>query len=91
MLILAHHLYSITYSVKTYMNFHRWEAVPSLVISPFPLCPSPNSSATPPSCQSPEPPMTPGEFDMLSEQLCFDIDTVSLHALSFGGLYQFCF
>uniref|UniRef100_A0A4W6BWB5 Signal transducer and activator of transcription n=1 Tax=Lates calcarifer TaxID=8187 RepID=A0A4W6BWB5_LATCA len=65
--------------------------VPSLVISPFPLCPSPNSSATPPSCQSPEPPMTPGEFDMLSEQLCFDIDTVSLHALSFGGLYQFCF
>uniref|UniRef100_A0A4W6BNQ0 Signal transducer and activator of transcription n=1 Tax=Lates calcarifer TaxID=8187 RepID=A0A4W6BNQ0_LATCA len=41
--------------------------VPSLVISPFPLCPSPNSSATPPSCQSPEPPMTPGEFDMLSE------------------------
>uniref|UniRef100_A0AAX7TN76 Signal transducer and activator of transcription n=1 Tax=Astatotilapia calliptera TaxID=8154 RepID=A0AAX7TN76_ASTCA len=34
---------------------------------------------TPRSCQSPEPPMTPGEFDMLNEHLCFDIDTVSLH------------
>uniref|UniRef100_G3NDX8 Signal transducer and activator of transcription n=1 Tax=Gasterosteus aculeatus aculeatus TaxID=481459 RepID=G3NDX8_GASAC len=31
---------------------------------------------------SPEPPMTPGEFDMLSEQLCFDIDSVSLQSLS---------
>ncbi|XP_040004247.1 signal transducer and activator of transcription 4 isoform X3 [Xiphias gladius] len=37
-----------------------------------------NSSATPPSCQSPEPPMTPGEFDMLNEHLCLiDIDTMS--------------
>ncbi|XP_027136250.1 signal transducer and activator of transcription 4 isoform X1 [Larimichthys crocea] len=36
-----------------------------------------NSTSTPPSCQSPEPPMTPGEFDMLSEHLCFDIDTMS--------------
>ncbi|KAM7380882.1 hypothetical protein PAMP_004152 [Pampus punctatissimus] len=36
-----------------------------------------NSSTTPPSCRSPEPPMTPGEFDMLNEQLCFDIDTMS--------------
>ncbi|XP_034417090.1 signal transducer and activator of transcription 4 isoform X2 [Cyclopterus lumpus] len=33
--------------------------------------------ATPISCQSPEPPMTPREFDMLSEQLCFDIETMS--------------
>ncbi|XP_041857337.1 signal transducer and activator of transcription 4-like isoform X2 [Melanotaenia boesemani] len=36
-----------------------------------------NANTTPCSSQSPEPPMTPGEFDMLSEQLCFDIDTMS--------------
>uniref|UniRef100_A0A3Q3M304 Signal transducer and activator of transcription n=1 Tax=Mastacembelus armatus TaxID=205130 RepID=A0A3Q3M304_9TELE len=48
-----------------------------------------NASTTPPSCQSPEPPMTPGEFDMLNEHLCFDIDTVCLHALSFVGLCYF--
>ncbi|TNN48139.1 Signal transducer and activator of transcription 4 [Liparis tanakae] len=35
------------------------------------------AATTPILCQSPEPPMTPGEFDMLSEQLCFDIDTMS--------------
>uniref|UniRef100_A0A669DGU1 Signal transducer and activator of transcription n=1 Tax=Oreochromis niloticus TaxID=8128 RepID=A0A669DGU1_ORENI len=40
---------------------------------------SSNASTTPRSCQSPEPPMTPGEFDMLNEHLCFDIDTVSLY------------
>ncbi|MEQ2214207.1 hypothetical protein XENOCAPTIV_021613, partial [Xenoophorus captivus] len=34
------------------------------------------ASSTPRSCPSPEPPMTPGEFDMLSEHLCFDVDTV---------------
>lgn len=39
---------------------------------------SPHASTSPPSRQSPEPPMTPGEFDMLTEQLCFDINTVSL-------------
>lgn len=39
--------------------------------------PSSNASSTPPSCQSPEPPMTPGEFDMLSEHLCFNLDAVS--------------
>ncbi|XP_010788225.1 signal transducer and activator of transcription 4-like, partial [Notothenia coriiceps] len=37
-----------------------------------------NTTTTPSSCQSPEPPMTPGEFDMLSEHLCFDINSVSL-------------
>lgn len=26
--------------------------------------------------------MTLGEFDLLREQLCFDLDTVSLHTLS---------
>ncbi|MEQ2303364.1 Signal transducer and activator of transcription 4, partial [Ameca splendens] len=35
------------------------------------------ASSTPRSCPSPEPPMTPGEFDMLSEHLCFDVDTMS--------------
>ncbi|KAL6101320.1 stat4 [Pungitius sinensis] len=37
----------------------------------------PHDMTTAPSRQSPEPPMTPGEFDMLSEQLCFDIDSMS--------------
>ncbi|KAL3056786.1 signal transducer and activator of transcription 4 isoform X1 [Trematomus bernacchii] len=36
-----------------------------------------NTTTTPSSCQSPEPPMTPGEFDMLSEHLCFDINSMS--------------
>ncbi|KAM4609048.1 signal transducer and activator of transcription 4 [Polymixia lowei] len=36
-----------------------------------------NVTRTLPHCQSPEPPMTPGEFDMLSEHLCFDIETMS--------------
>ncbi|XP_068186326.1 signal transducer and activator of transcription 4 [Antennarius striatus] len=34
-------------------------------------------SSTPLSCPSPDPPMTPGEFDMISEQLCFDLDTIT--------------
>ncbi|KAK7938812.1 hypothetical protein WMY93_002138 [Mugilogobius chulae] len=33
--------------------------------------------STPPPSQSPEPPMTPGEFNMLNEHLCFDIDTMT--------------
>uniref|UniRef100_A0A674PIZ5 Signal transducer and activator of transcription n=1 Tax=Takifugu rubripes TaxID=31033 RepID=A0A674PIZ5_TAKRU len=41
-----------------------------------------NSSTTPASNQSPELPMTLGEFDLLREQLCFDLDTVSFHTLS---------
>uniref|UniRef100_A0A673AS64 Signal transducer and activator of transcription n=1 Tax=Sphaeramia orbicularis TaxID=375764 RepID=A0A673AS64_9TELE len=46
-----------------------------------------NVITTPPPSQSPEPPMTPGEFDMLNEHLCtFDIDTVSVQTLLFGGL-----
>lgn len=32
---------------------------------------------TPPPSRSPEPPMTPGEFDMLNEHLCFDIDAMT--------------
>uniref|UniRef100_A0A3Q3XAQ9 STAT transcription factor protein interaction domain-containing protein n=1 Tax=Mola mola TaxID=94237 RepID=A0A3Q3XAQ9_MOLML len=48
--------------------------IPSTLI---PISVRTNASTTPPSCQSPEPPMTPGEFDMLSEHLCFDLDTVS--------------
>uniref|UniRef100_A0A673AVN4 Signal transducer and activator of transcription n=1 Tax=Sphaeramia orbicularis TaxID=375764 RepID=A0A673AVN4_9TELE len=48
---------------------------------------SSNVITTPPPSQSPEPPMTPGEFDMLNEHLCtFDIDTVSVQTLLFGGL-----
>ncbi|XP_069554876.1 signal transducer and activator of transcription 4 isoform X1 [Brachyistius frenatus] len=33
-----------------------------------------SANIPPPSCRSPEPPMTPGEFDMLNAQLCFDMD-----------------
>ncbi|KAJ0070012.1 hypothetical protein NL108_000255 [Boleophthalmus pectinirostris] len=33
--------------------------------------------STPPPSQSPEPPMTPGEFNMLNEHLCFDIDSMT--------------
>uniref|UniRef100_A0A3Q3IKU3 Signal transducer and activator of transcription n=1 Tax=Monopterus albus TaxID=43700 RepID=A0A3Q3IKU3_MONAL len=53
--------------------------------SAMPFC---HLDTTPPPCQSPEPPMTPGEFDMLSEHLCFDIDNVSLQASVFNGLYD---
>uniref|UniRef100_A0A665W7F9 Signal transducer and activator of transcription n=1 Tax=Echeneis naucrates TaxID=173247 RepID=A0A665W7F9_ECHNA len=62
--------------------------IPSTLI---PISQIPNSNTTPPSCQSLEPPMTPGEFDMLNEQLCFDIETVSLHALTPGEVHHFCF
>uniref|UniRef100_A0A669CWX2 Signal transducer and activator of transcription n=1 Tax=Oreochromis niloticus TaxID=8128 RepID=A0A669CWX2_ORENI len=48
--------------------------IPSTLI---PISEISNASTTPRSCQSPEPPMTPGEFDMLNEHLCFDIDTMS--------------
>uniref|UniRef100_A0A669D841 Signal transducer and activator of transcription n=2 Tax=Oreochromis TaxID=8139 RepID=A0A669D841_ORENI len=44
---------------------------------PSTLIPISEMRTTPRSCQSPEPPMTPGEFDMLNEHLCFDIDTMS--------------
>ncbi|XP_053295847.1 signal transducer and activator of transcription 4 isoform X3 [Pleuronectes platessa] len=36
-----------------------------------------NTSTSSPACQSPEPPMTPGEFNMLHDQLLFDIDSMS--------------
>uniref|UniRef100_A0A672FU29 Signal transducer and activator of transcription n=1 Tax=Salarias fasciatus TaxID=181472 RepID=A0A672FU29_SALFA len=44
----------------------------------FHLTSGSNVHTSPPPCQSPEPPMTPGEFDMLNEHLCFDMDSVSL-------------
>lgn len=44
--------------------------------------PRENSSTTPASDQAAELPMTLGEFDLLHEQLCFDLDTVSFHTLS---------
>ncbi|XP_019728370.1 signal transducer and activator of transcription 4 isoform X3 [Hippocampus comes] len=38
-----------------------------------------SSKVSPPSpaCDSPEPPMTPGEFDMLNQTLCFDMDVIN--------------
>lgn len=47
---------------------------------PLPPPPREKASSTPASCQSPELPMTLGEFDMLREHLCFDLDTVGVHA-----------
>ncbi|XP_054643068.1 signal transducer and activator of transcription 4 isoform X1 [Dunckerocampus dactyliophorus] len=37
------------------------------------------SNVSPPSppCESPEPPMTPGEFDMLNKTLCLDMDVIA--------------
>lgn len=43
--------------------------------------PSENASNTPASCQSPDPPMTLGELNLLHEHLCFDLENVSLHTL----------
>lgn len=43
--------------------------------------PSENASTSPASCQSPDPPMTLGEFDLLREHLCFDLENVGLHTL----------
>uniref|UniRef100_A0AAV2K5F2 Signal transducer and activator of transcription n=1 Tax=Knipowitschia caucasica TaxID=637954 RepID=A0AAV2K5F2_KNICA len=54
--------------------------IPSTLIPISEIRSSSSSSSvvsTPPPSQSPEPPMTPGEFDMLSETLCFDIDTMA--------------
>ncbi|XP_037344351.1 signal transducer and activator of transcription 4 isoform X2 [Pungitius pungitius] len=52
--------------------------IPISELRPLLVCDlSPHDTTTAPSRQSPEPPMTPGEFDMLSEQLCFDIDSMS--------------
>lgn len=53
---------------------------PVFHVSRYPA--SENASSTPASCQSPDPPMTLGEFDMLPEHLCFDLDTVSLRTKS---------
>uniref|UniRef100_A0A672FXD0 Signal transducer and activator of transcription n=1 Tax=Salarias fasciatus TaxID=181472 RepID=A0A672FXD0_SALFA len=49
--------------------------IPSTLI-PISELPS-NVHTSPPPCQSPEPPMTPGEFDMLNEHLCFDMDSMT--------------
>uniref|UniRef100_A0A671V2V6 Signal transducer and activator of transcription n=1 Tax=Sparus aurata TaxID=8175 RepID=A0A671V2V6_SPAAU len=48
--------------------------IPSHLI---PISVHPDASSSPLSCRSPEPPMTPGEFNMLNEHLCFDLDTMS--------------
>lgn len=50
--------------------------IPSTLI-PISELPSSSVISTPPPSRSPEPPMTPGEFDMLNEHLCFDIDTMT--------------
>nr|AMA10948.1 signal transducer and activator of transcription 4 [Acanthogobius hasta] len=54
--------------------------IPSTLIPISEIRSSSSSSSvisTPPPSQSPEPPMTPGEFSMLNEHLCFDIDTMT--------------
>ncbi|KAJ0005411.1 hypothetical protein NQD34_015305 [Periophthalmus magnuspinnatus] len=54
--------------------------IPSTLIPISEMRSSSSSSSvisTPPPSQSPEPPMTPGEFNMLNEHLCFDIDSMT--------------
>ncbi|KAM9803108.1 signal transducer and activator of transcription 4 isoform 2-T2 [Syngnathus typhle] len=49
--------------------------IPSTLIP----CSEMRSNVSPPSapCDSPQPPMTPGEFDMLNQTLCFDMDVMN--------------
>ncbi|XP_075886531.1 signal transducer and activator of transcription 4 [Nelusetta ayraudi] len=54
--------------------------IPSMLI---PISVRSNGSISPPTCQSPEPPMTPGEFNMLSQDLCLDLDSVSVLTASY--------
>lgn len=61
-------------------NSQPSKAYPYIPSTLIPISEMPNSStviSTPPPSRSPEPPMTPGEFDMLNEHLCFDIDTMT--------------
>ncbi|XP_072301305.1 signal transducer and activator of transcription 4-like [Eucyclogobius newberryi] len=53
--------------------------IPSTLIPISEIRSSSSSSvmSTPPTSRSPEPPMTPGEFNLLNQHLCFDIDTMS--------------
>lgn len=51
--------------------------IPSTLIPISEMRSSSSVISTPPPSRSPEPPMTPGEFDMLNEHLCFDIDSMT--------------
>lgn len=51
---------------------------------------SSNGSISPPTCLSPEPPMTPGEFNMLSQDLCLDLDSVSFQGMHFQIRTNLC-
>ncbi|XP_076012006.1 signal transducer and activator of transcription 4 isoform X2 [Genypterus blacodes] len=64
---------------RRHYNSHPNKAYPYIpsTLIPISLRLSSNADATPPPCPSPEPPMTPGEFHMLNEQLCFDMDDMS--------------
>ncbi|XP_061698246.1 signal transducer and activator of transcription 4 [Syngnathoides biaculeatus] len=61
---------------RLYNNLPRkaYPYIPSTLIP----CSEMRSNVSPPSsnCESPEPPMTPGEFDMLNKTLCFDMEDV---------------
>ncbi|XP_053732705.1 signal transducer and activator of transcription 4-like isoform X2 [Synchiropus splendidus] len=50
--------------------------IPSILI-PISEMRSSSSSVTSPACLSPQPPMTPGEFEMLSDQICFNMNTMT--------------
>ncbi|XP_003962195.1 signal transducer and activator of transcription 4 isoform X1 [Takifugu rubripes] len=58
-------------------NSQRSKVYPYIPSTLIPISVRENSSTTPASNQSPELPMTLGEFDLLREQLCFDLDTMS--------------
>lgn len=56
------------------------KAYPYIPSTLIPISEMPSSSSvvsSPPPSHSPEPPMTPGEFNMLNEHLCFDLDTMT--------------
>uniref|UniRef100_A0A668AAI0 Signal transducer and activator of transcription n=1 Tax=Myripristis murdjan TaxID=586833 RepID=A0A668AAI0_9TELE len=55
------------------------KAHPYIASTLIPISEISNASPTPSSCLSPEPPMTPGEFDMLHQQICFDMVSVHTH------------
>ncbi|XP_034042751.1 signal transducer and activator of transcription 4-like isoform X5 [Thalassophryne amazonica] len=62
---------------RRHYNSHPSKAYPYIPSTLIPVSEVRSSASISPPSRSPEPPMTPGEFDMLSEQLCFEIDTMS--------------
>uniref|UniRef100_H3C336 Signal transducer and activator of transcription n=1 Tax=Tetraodon nigroviridis TaxID=99883 RepID=H3C336_TETNG len=58
-------------------NSQRSKVHPYLLSTLIPISVRETASSAPASCQSPEPPMTLGDFQMFREHLCFDLDDMS--------------